>query len=65
MVAPKVRGSPHERIDLIVKARDGEALERRIEGDLEVALVGEILAPDLKGPLTIGAPMPMRAFKIP
>ena len=44
----------HERIDLIIKARDGEALERRIEGDLEVALVGEVLAPDLEGPLTIG-----------
>ena len=38
----------HERIDLIIKARDGEALERRIEGDLEVAVVGDILAPDLR-----------------
>src|SRR5438874_5497833 len=28
--------------------------ERCIEGDLEVALVGEVLAPDLEGPLTIG-----------
>jgi hypothetical protein len=25
----------HERIDLIIEARDGEALERRIESDLE------------------------------
>src|SRR4029077_16964570 len=44
----------HERIDLVIKPRDGETLERRIEADLEVALVGEVLAPDLKGPLTIG-----------
>src|ERR1700677_1684826 len=43
-----------EGIDLIIEARDGKTLERRIEGDLEVALVGEVLAPDLKGPLPIG-----------
>jgi len=44
----------HERIDLVIEARDGEALERRIEGDLEVALVGEVLTPDLQSPPTVG-----------